>query len=83
MIEDLKVPEEMQDLMLDYRVGIACRDTCVNSLFRTKRAIKYGKDAEKARLKFWKMLGELYPQTTEGRWGYLYEEHIVRKRGEE
>ena len=79
MENDLKVPDEMKDLMLDYTVGIQCRNECINSFFRSKRAIQYGKGAEKASQKFWKLAYSLYPEIRGDSWVYIFGENVLRK----
>lgn len=56
-----KVPEEICDLFDDADVSEQCRDVCVQSWFRAKRAIYYGRCAVKARRKAWELIYELYP----------------------
>jgi len=47
--------------MDEYVVCVDCRDACIRSIFKTKRAIYYGKQGEKARRKFWGLARELHP----------------------
>jgi hypothetical protein len=70
MEKELNVPDELVDLMVEWAVCIQCRDECIKSIFKARRAIYYGKLAEKANRKFWKMVNELYPETKTGVWSY-------------
>ena len=47
------VPEELKELMIEYHAAQGCRDKCISSLFKAKKAIYYGKQAYKAQRKFW------------------------------
>ena len=80
-LKEFPVPDELKELMLDYKVGIACRDKAITSWFTAKRAIKYGKNAEKARLKFWTMLDVLYPEISEKKLTvkYIYQNQMVKE----
>jgi hypothetical protein len=60
-MSEYKITEEMKDMFLEYVSAANCRDIAVKTCFFTKTAIKYGKIAEKKRLKFWEMLYDLYP----------------------
>ena len=71
------VPDELKELMFDYQVGIKCRDKCIDSLFKAKRAIKYGKDAEKSRLKFWNMAKELHPEMKDIEVWYNFTDQVI------
>ena len=73
----LKVPEEMAGLMDDWQVYIQCRDQAINSVFKAKRAIYYGKQALKAERLFWKKAYELYPETGKGKWSYSFNERTL------
>lgn len=55
------VPEEVSDLFDDKWVSEQCRDYCIKSMFRAKRAIYYGRLAKKAERKAWELVYELYP----------------------
>lgn len=76
---ELQVPDEMKELMFDWKVAIECRDVAIASMFKAKRAIYYGKLAEKANRKFWTMVHELYPETKSGEWHYVFTEQVLRK----
>lgn len=80
--EELKVPEEMVDLMDEYYTCIKCRNECIRSVFKSKRAIYYGKMAEKARRKFWDMAIDLYPQVKDGTWVYSFDRGAIMKAKE-
>ena len=73
------VPEEMVDLMEEFWSAMECRDKAIQSTFRAKRAIYYGKVAQKAKRKFWSHARELYPDVKEGSWSYDFEEKRVFK----
>ena len=80
-MEELKVPEEMVELMEEYQVFNECRDQCINSFFKAKRAIYYGKQAKKAERKFWSMAYKLYPQVKEsGEWIYRFSAEAILKQ---
>ena len=82
MADELEVPEEMQELMMDWRVAIECRDKAIASMFRAKRAIYYGKLAAKANDDFWEMARALYPETAEGKWAYRLNDKVLRRVNE-
>ena len=63
--KEYSVTEEMQEIFLDYLSANSCKVGCVASVFNTKKAIRYGKLAEKARTKFWQLVYALYPELTE------------------
>ena len=67
--EFLPVSEEIVDLFDMGTAAEECRDICVKSVFRTRRAIFYGKQAIKHRRDAWKLISELYPELT-GRLAY-------------
>lgn len=73
--EILEVPEELKEIMADYQSALGCRDECVRSVFRAKRAIYYGRIAEKSRMKFWREAERLYPQLSGNHdWKYVWRE---------
>lgn len=76
-MKELKVPDEMKDLMLDWLVCSRCRNEAIVSVFRAKRAIYYGKQAEKANIKFWKLVKELHPETITGNWTYSFKKEAL------
>ena len=49
MSKCLSVPKELEELMWECRACIECRDECIASLFKAKKAITYGVKAEKVR----------------------------------
>ena len=75
--KELEVPEELKELMLEWHVALNCRDKAITSMFNAKRAIYYGKLAERANQKFWRLLHKLHPETTLGRWRYSFETGTV------
>jgi hypothetical protein len=79
MGEKLEVPEELKELMLDWKVARDCRDKAIQSVFRARRALYYGKIAEKANTKFWRKIIELYPQVKNGRWSYSIQDETLVK----
>lgn len=83
MSKELKIPEELHELMLENQSAVACRNYCITLRFGVKRAIKYGKISQKLKIKFWSTVGELYPETSEGDWGYNYKTRVVKKVKEE
>lgn len=62
MADKYQVPEETAEIFLEYVSCTNCMDACVKSVFRASRAIKYGKLAEKSRLKFWRQVKQIYPE---------------------
>jgi len=78
-MNELDVPDELKELMLDFQVSLECRDKAITSIFQAKRAIYYGKQAEKARREFWQKVRELYPQTKEEGWSYNLTDQILFK----
>lgn len=77
MTKELEVPEELKELMLDWKVSIECRDKCIAMVFKAKRAIYYGKLADKANRKFWKKAKDLYPEINEGSWSYNFDSEKI------
>jgi len=77
--ENLEIPDELKELMLDWKVSIDCRDRAIASVFKAKRAIYYGKLAERANQKFWRKLHELHPETKDGRWIYSFDTETVSR----
>lgn len=59
--KEYPVPEETQLLFLDYQSAVDCRDKAINSVFRAKRAIYYGREARIALAEFWNQIYDLYP----------------------
>lgn len=81
-----EVPQEIKDLFFDSKVANTCKDRAIESFFRAKRAIYYGRIAQKASDKAWKLFKELYPDTFKGikdysdTIEYSYEnENVIRK----
>ena len=70
----LNIPEELHELMLDHITAIKCRDQAIKSLFKAKRAIYYGKEAEKAKREFWNKVYELYPELDDSEMVYKFNE---------
>lgn len=69
----LEVTEEMKILMEDYVVYDDCKVTAIKSLFKTKKAVYYGRKALKAREKFWELAYDLYPEVKENdNWNYSF-----------
>jgi hypothetical protein len=63
-IQDVRwypVPDEVVELFDDKIVSEQCRDKCIKSLFKAKRAIYYGREARKAERKAWQLIYDLYP----------------------
>ena len=79
MNKELKVPKELQELLLESRSAMACRDYCVLLPFGMKKAIKFGKIGEKKRVEFWVKLEELYPEISKNVWVYDYTTKTVSK----
>lgn len=80
MTKELKVPDELIELMVEQLANVDCRDSAINSVFRTKTALKYAKEAERLRCKFWKKIHILYPETTCGRWRYDYLTNLITEK---
>jgi hypothetical protein len=79
MSKKLEVPEEMRDLMDEWLVCIKCRDQAIESIFKAKRAIYYGKQAMKANRKFWEMAGDLYPEVSGAKWSYNFDDQMLHE----
>lgn len=69
-MKTLQLPQEIIDLADSYFAAIHCRDHCIQSIFKAKKAIFYQKQAEKFRKKLWTLIDELYPETVNGNWTY-------------
>jgi len=78
MSKEFKVSEEIQDIWIEYAACIGCRDKCINSVFKAKRAINYGKGAEKARCKFFRMVRDLYPELRDVAINYSHDDGLIR-----
>ena len=76
-IETVHVCEEITDLFDESRVCDICRDECVRSVFKAKRAIYYGKQAMQARRKAWKLVYDLYPELKEQSITYIFEKNLI------
>jgi hypothetical protein len=77
--EELEIPEEMKQLMIDWKIYTECRDEAVVSFFKAKRAIYYGRKAFECNSKFWRMAKDLYPQIGDGTWEYKFLEQKLFK----
>ena len=69
-MKSLEVSEEIQELFGDVVACTQCRDACINSVFKAKRAIYYAKQAERAKTKAWALVTELWPEVRTGNWSY-------------
>lgn len=67
------VSEEIIDLFDEVAVCNKCKDQCISSIFRAKRAIWYGKQAEKAGRKAWKLIVSLHPELSGKGASYSYD----------
>lgn len=56
------VPKELAEMFDEATANGKCRDVCVGSWFRAKRAIKYAKQQIQIERDFWKQLREVYPE---------------------
>lgn len=72
------VPEEISDLFDDAEVSEQCRDLCVASFWKAKRAIMYGREARKSRRKAWQLVYDLYPELEHANLEYNFKERAVR-----
>ena len=68
--EELEVPEEVRELFDEVAACNQCRDVCIRSVFKAKRAIYYAKKAVRANEDAWRKVRELWPQTEKGAWQY-------------
>lgn len=80
MSNKLRATAELQDIFSEYVAALDCRDKAIESFFHSKRAIAYGRHAEKTRLKFWDMAYKLYPKIKVGVWEYDYSENVFSKK---
>ena len=78
MSNEMKLPEEIQDLFTESASLKECRDACVRIWWGAGRAAKYAFKAEKANRKAWMLVGELYPQTVNKECTYFALEGVVR-----
>lgn len=69
----LEVPEEVHDLFIECYGAMACRDRAIESIFGSRKAIKFAKKAESAKVKAWRIVKELYPKE--------YEEKDIKYNG--
>jgi hypothetical protein len=56
-----QISEEIRRLFDDARANYDFRDSCINLLFRTKRAIEYARASVKANDEAWRLVFALYP----------------------
>ena len=77
MTKKLPLTQEILDIGDDYLAAIECRDHCIKSIFKTKKAIFYQKQASKILEKFWDLIHELYPQTRFEEWSYSYQDRCL------
>ena len=68
--EELEVPEEVRELFEEVVACNQCRDVCIRSVFKAKRAIYYAKKAIRANTDAWRKVRVLWPQSGEGSWQY-------------
>ena len=66
----LKVSEEIRELFDETISAGFCRDRCILSIFKAKRAIYYAKKSLQANRKAWTLVHQIYPETTTGIWRY-------------
>ena len=71
------VPEELKELMIEYHAAQGCRDKCISSLFKAKKAIYYGKQAYKAQRKFLDKARKIYPEINNGRWIFNDKDNMI------
>ena len=71
--EELEVPEEVRELFDEVVACNQCRDVCIRSVFKARRAIYYAKKAVRANAAAWQKVHELWPQTAKGAWQYSHE----------
>ena len=79
MSEDLETTKELQDLMCESVAAEACRDSAINLVFRTSRALYYAKIALNAESKFWKLATKLHPEIKNETYHYNHDEKVIRK----
>jgi hypothetical protein len=76
----LEVPEEMKVMMRDWQACKDIRDHCIESVFRTRKAIYYTKKMIKLNDKFWELATELHSdigKKSNAKWSYdLKKEHV-------
>lgn len=77
--EILEVPEEMKELMIDWKIYTECRDHAIGSFFKARRAIYYGRLAHEANTKFWNLARDLYPQIGNDEWSYNMGTEVLTK----
>lgn len=68
----LKVPDEIVELFEMGRAAEECRDVCIGSIFRAKRAIFYARQARRHFREAWDLANKLWPETASGTWIYNY-----------
>ena len=64
-MKEYKITEEIMELFDEVDQLSILRDKCVESFFKTRKAIYYAKRAAKAQRKAWKLVFELYPELPE------------------
>jgi len=76
-MESLKVPEEIREIFDDGLAAQNCRDECINSLFKAKRAIYYSKKHLQANRKAWELIFEVWPELKGKYCSYSYRSGLV------
>jgi hypothetical protein len=69
-VEDLAVPAEVREMFERAIALTQCRDECIRSVFKARRAIYYAEKAVRTNNEAWRLVKAIWPQTTQGVWGY-------------
>ena len=80
MEEILKPTQELIDIFDEYQACKSCRDSCINLIFGSRKAIKYAKKAEKTHRKFWLLSEKLHPELKSGVWTYHGFDQVYKPR---
>ena len=80
MPKTYRLPAELIELGDEFIAAIECRDKCIKSFFKAKKAIFYQKEATKIKKKFWTLIYELYPTVKEEHgWYYDTDTNLLTK----
>jgi hypothetical protein len=66
----LPVSQEISELFDEAEGARICRDKCVASVFKAKRAIWFARRDVECRRQAWALVYELWPETRRGEWYY-------------
>jgi len=76
------VTEEIADLFLEAGAAKDCRNQAIDSIWGTRKAIKYGKICRSKEREAWELIWKLYPELGNKPLLYNYDSNELIIRGE-